>query len=233
LLLVAPVAGFAVAPAVVSADASAQSTTTQTQTATQIGTTSIGAATTPTTTTSTSTTQTSTTPVSGFSGVPPSSVGGSVAQAQAAFVQWQAWLSAPAQVAARQASQSSFDDQSGSQALSTDSTAFPGWIGQPGYTSGPGAQDKVVGTPGKYSETVQNADGSHGVLVSSLPLDGTTPSGSSAPLDLTLSSDGAGSFEPRSSLVPVMLPSSSTGELSFPQAGFGVSFATGAAVVGQ
>jgi RHS repeat-associated protein len=160
--------------------------------------------------------------------------GSGVTQALAALAQYQAWLAAPAQVAARLTSLTAYANESGSQAAATDSGAFPNWIGQPGYSTSQAVGQAQLGKQfGSSTVQVTNGDGSHGVMVSSLPLDGTTPSGSSAPLNLNLSNDGAGGYWPDSSLVPVTLPMASTGQVFFPQDSLGLSFSSGAAVTGQ
>lgn len=151
--------------------------------------------------------------------------------------QWQAWLGQPAQVAARKASQSEFEEQSAKQALTTDSGAFEGWIGQPGYQS-PLVQwqGQVLKRLGKYSASVENSSRKPQILVSTAPLEGTTPSGAAAPLDLSLTSAGSAGFAPQSAAVPVTLPTSSDGQINVqepgPEPGFSVGFASGTAAAG-
>lgn len=144
--------------------------------------------------------------------------------------QWQAWLALPAQVAARTASQTEFEGQPAGRALATDSAAFQNWIGQAGYQS-PLAQwqGQVLKQLGPYAAAVENSSRKPQILTSTAPLEGTTPTGSGAPLDLSLATARSGGFVPQSAFVPVTLPESSGGQIGFqqpgPEPGFSVAFA--------
>ena len=87
------------------------------------------------------------------------------------------------------------------------------WLTLAGYQSLPQGV-KVLDQFGSNAAEVQGPNGQEGFAESMLPLDGQTPGGGSAPLDLGLKSQ-AGGFVPQSALTPVSIPGSSNGELAF------------------
>jgi hypothetical protein len=106
-------------------------------------------------------------------------------------------------------------------ALATAQSAFPELSAGPpsGLPLAPGMS--VARYVGDHSAQLSGPGGRGAAVISSLPLIGTTPSGAKAPVDLGLESV-AGGFAPHSAGVPVVLPSSATGTLSFPSQGFGL-----------
>jgi hypothetical protein len=156
-----------------------------------------------------------------------------IAQDQQQEEQWQTYINSPQAASARAASQTAYANETGSQAQATDTQQFPGEVDPPAFHSlDVSSGGRLVQTLGTNAALVQSASGHTSVAASTLPLDGTTPSGASALLDLSLT-DQNGSYTPESSLVPVTIPSASTGVVNFPNADFGVRFSTGAAVAGS
>jgi RHS repeat-associated protein len=189
-----------------------------------------------TTQSATATTQSATSPSSVSQPAPDpwTSSGGQAALSTAAQQQAtaQAALTSPAMVSARQASKTQYENQSGSQALSTGEQTFPDAVGAPGFKSVsiPGAT--ITQKLNDYLAVVQDASGRKLLAVGSGSLYGKESDGSSAPVNLGLSPQG-NSFVPRSAVVPVSIPASSGGEVSFTDDNFGVEFGSGTAVAGQ
>ncbi len=157
---------------------------------------------------------------------------GAATQAEHQYEQWMAWLRAPAQVSARSQSKTAYENESADQAQGVDTSQFPG-ISAAGYHGlDPGPAARVLDQLGPNAALVEASNGQRSVAESALPLDGTTSDGVTAPLDLALKANGS-SFVPASSLVPVTIPSTADGELTFPGADFGVSFGSGAPVAGR
>jgi RHS repeat-associated protein len=145
-----------------------------------------------------------------------------------------AWSSG-ADVAARQASTTAYQNQTAPQALATGTQAFPGQIGGQGFESlalGSGGQSTVLRKINASEALVQDPDGHQGVAVGLLPLYGTKADGSSAPEDLGLIHNGS-SYSPTSPLVPLSIPTTSTGEINFPSSDFGITLASTSAVGSQ
>jgi hypothetical protein len=155
-----------------------------------------------------------------------------LAQAEQQQEQWQAWVSSPQAAAARQSSRTAYENQSPAQARSTDATTFPQIDANGIQPLEPGSGRKLVRRLGDYGALVQTG-GHQAVVESPLPLFGATPSGSVAPVDLSLTTPaGQSAFMPQSSAVPVSIPAESNGSLQFPAEGFGVHFASGTGVDG-
>jgi RHS repeat-associated protein len=90
---------------------------------------------------------------------------------------------------------------------------------------------KVVRNLNAHEAVVQNAHGRKSIAKSLLPIDGRTPSGKKAPVDLNLI-DRGGSLVPESTLVPVTLPVSTEGLIDFPKGHFGLRLGADAPVDG-
>lgn len=84
--------------------------------------------------------------------------------------------------------------------------------------------ESVVRVLNRTSALVSDGAGKRGVLDSSVPLEGQTPGGQSALLDLRLARDGS-SWVPNSALGGLRLPDNATGEASFSSLGISVHVA--------
>jgi hypothetical protein len=145
---------------------------------------------------------------------------------------WKAWLRSPQAVSQRAASRTAHAGANPAAAQSADRKAFPRQIEAPGFQVLDPSAGKVLRRLGSSAALVQDRAGHRSLVESSLPLDGKTTDGRSAPLDLGLHPDPGG-FTPNSTLVPVSVPGASDGELRFPREGFGVRFGHAGAVNGQ
>lgn len=165
--------------------------------------------------------------------------GGLMSRAQHQIHQWQAWVRSPEAMAKRRASRTAYRHQSASDARATDSRAFPGQIAAPGYRSlgestakGANRSASLLHLMGPTEAIVRNPGGHVSVAQSALPIEGRTPEGHMAPVDLTLAKRG-NSFLERSALVPVSIPGSSAGAIDFARNHLGLRFGTGAPVNGE
>jgi len=82
---------------------------------------------------------------------------------------------------------------------------------------------RVVRFLGRGAAVVATPEGERVVMQSSLPLEGTTPAGARAPLDLQLGEVGE-AFAPRSSLTAIRIAKQLHDGVSFPQADFSVAY---------
>ncbi|HKP90736.1 MAG TPA: hypothetical protein VJT75_12285 [Thermoleophilaceae bacterium] len=123
-------------------------------------------------------------------------------------------------------SRDAYSDQSDAEALATDRDQFDGLLEEPPLEWPPDHRGQDVrGYLSENAAVVTEADGSRGVIESTLPLRGETPGGDSAPIDLSLVRAGGTSLAPRSSIAAVRIPDEATGELRFPDQDFGIKLA--------
>jgi len=133
-------------------------------------------------------------------------------------------IGSPAARHERSNSLTAFRGESALAALSTASTSFPQLLTAPVWR-GPQLPTgvKIQRYIGTAVAVVNGAGGKRGgVLESSVPLVGKTPDGSAAPTDLGLV-DAGGLLAPASAAVALRIPRKSSGSLTFPDAGIGVS----------
>lgn len=131
---------------------------------------------------------------------------------------------------ARLASRQAFRNESSSQALATARDKFPWLVNAPALKwPATGVVAALKGYLNPETAVVDSGAGRRGLLESSIPLRGTTPDGSDAPIDLNLIDAGGSAYAPRSAATAVRIPASSQDELRFPDRSFGVSLGGAAA----
>jgi len=162
---------------------------------------------------------------SGPPGPNPSSpaVQAEMAEGQARARAWQAEQAAAENPARVAASRTEYTNESPAGAMLTADNVFAGWFTSPVYTGLPLAKgESVTRYIGSHEAAIATADGRRAAVLSTLPLMGHTPGGAQAPINLSLQEAG-GAYEPAASAASVLLPTSASGEVTFPDQGFGVS----------
>ena len=138
----------------------------------------------------------------------------------------------PAALVARTKSADQFRGESAAAALGTAQAVFPGLMSAPvwrGPSLPPGSHVHAYLSSTSAQVAAPNT-GRFGLLESSTPLLGHTPSGQSAPVDLGLVA-GTGGFVPVSAAVAVQIPASTAGPVVFPGSGIAVGLpGVGAAI---
>lgn len=130
--------------------------------------------------------------------------------------------SADVSPADRAASRTKFRDQSDAEAQATARQHFRGLLDTPPLVWPPRHADQDVhGYLSSHAAVVSDSSGHGGVVESSLPLFGKSPSGDREPIDLTLIDEGA-ALVPRSAAAAVRIPKRSEDQLRFTDQGFGV-----------
>lgn len=120
----------------------------------------------------------------------------------------------------REASRDAYTDLSASEALQADKRELPDLLNAPAATPfapGPGAQVEQYRDDGT-SALVKTADDDTVLAESELPLRGSTATGDTAPIDITLQGDGD-RFAPESAAVRASLPAQLTDGISLPTDG--------------
>lgn len=162
----------------------------------------------------------------------PGSDPSALSRAQQQFDQWRAYIRSPAAIAARKTSRLAYAHQDAAGALARDHQDYPGAFA-PGFKGvGASGEGHILRKLGASTALVKDAKGHTSVASSALPLDGTTASGASAPLDLSLNASSGG-FVAQSSLAPVTIPGASDGAVAFSKDHFGVRFGSGDPVAGR
>jgi DNA-binding beta-propeller fold protein YncE len=123
-------------------------------------------------------------------------------QAQAAD---EAKRSSPEAVAAREESQTKYENLNGEQAARVTREAFPAVVNEP--AGGPPklpAGQRITGYPTDNAAQIDLPEGKHGLIESLEPIAVETGPGSMAPVNLSLAEAG-GAFEPKTPIVPVRI----------------------------
>ncbi len=155
-----------------------------------------------------------------------------LSQAQSKLDAWRAWLGSAQAIAARVKSKTAYEQESNAQAETTARGAFPDQVGAPGLRTLTKSGETILRKVGANGAIVGESAGKRGFVESTFPVDGQTPDGRAAPLDLSLVNQN-GAFVPSSALVPVSIPGGSGGSVSFGDANFGVKFGAWPGSAGQ
>ncbi len=170
--------------------------------------------------TSTAAAPVSTVPTASLNPINPTLIQEQLAEANARDTAWEAKQAAEADTAQSASDPTTYSDESPSAAWTTDEKAFAGWLTSSVYTGPPvGVGETLERIIGDHDAVI--GDGSRrAVLFSTLPLNGITPTGTSAPINLALQTV-AGGYQATSAAVPVTLPGTANGQVQFPN---GLSF---------
>ena len=133
-------------------------------------------------------------------------VPGGLEEGQQAQAAEEAKRSSPEAVAAREVSQTRFENLDPEQAAKTVAEAFPGVIDEPagGLPKLPAGQ-KILGYPSDDAAQVDLGEGKRGVMESMVPIAIETSSGQRVPVNLSLTDVGS-AFQPATPAVGVRIP---------------------------